>query len=435
MENEAKMMKLICAAALMALAARAADPHAPIKVGDYTPPIRVACLGDSITHGVGANAGWSWPEQLDRMLGKAWDVRNFGHSGAAVCKEEKHTIWNQKEYKNALLLHPDVVLILLGTNDSKPPNWAHKQDFLKLYRELVASFQGLSSKPRVFCCTPPYVAKRGNFGINEAGVLEQIPMIQEVAKQLDAGVIDVHGALAGKDECYKDNVHPLTPGATVIATTIYQVLTGKTWEGEIPAPVAAAQKSQPAIRVVENPGVLTYRETYALIAAEAGLPPDKLEPIREKYEETEHAHEARLVELEDQIREFDQLRMKYKHTQIEAEKPLYGEYKGKGAATRKELEKYKADANQSLVALLPVEGRAGFGAAWLARFMYDRLAPIAGTFTGEQRKKIRELCREQGAAFAAINNTPERVMATDAAFKAVYEEILNAAQQKRIEPQ
>ncbi|MCX6550453.1 MAG: GDSL-type esterase/lipase family protein, partial [Acidobacteria bacterium] len=152
----------------------------------HAAPTRVACLGDSITHGVGADTGWSWPEQLDRMLDRNWDVRNYGHSGAAVAKEEKHTIWSQKEYRDALLLHPDIVIILLGTNDTKPDNWARKNDFPKLYKELVTSFQRLSSQPRVFCGTPPYVARKGAFGINEPGVKEQIPMIAEVATNLGA---------------------------------------------------------------------------------------------------------------------------------------------------------------------------------------------------------------------------------------------------------
>ena len=198
---------------LLSAAIMAAEANAPVSVAEYKPPIRVACLGDSITHGVGAATGWAWPDQLDRMLGPAWDVRNYGHSGASIAKEEKHTIWSQKEYNDALLFHPDVVIILLGTNDSKPQNWEHKKEFPKLYKELAVSFQKLSSKPRVYCGYPPYVAKKGAFGINEAGVKEQIPMIQQVAMGCGAGVIDVHGATEDHDEVFKDNVHPSAEGA------------------------------------------------------------------------------------------------------------------------------------------------------------------------------------------------------------------------------
>ncbi|MCX7007656.1 MAG: GDSL-type esterase/lipase family protein [Kiritimatiellaeota bacterium] len=340
----------------------------------HAAPTRVACLGDSITHGVGAEAGWSWPEQLDRMLDEHWDVRNYGHSGASVAKEEKNTIWNQKEYRDALLLHPDVVLILLGTNDSKPDNWAHKAEFPKLYRELVVSFQMLSSKPRIFCGTPPYVAKKGNCGINDAGVLEQIPMIQQVAKELGAEVVDVHAATAGRDELFKDNVHPQTPGATLIAKAMYQALTGKIWTGEIPGP-SAVKKSKPRTRVVENPGELTYREVFALIASECNLPVAQLASLREKFEDTETSVAARIAELENRFEEFDQLRMKFKHTTIEADKHLYGDYKGQAAATQKELARFKNDANLALIALIPANAKAAFGAGWVYKYVSDRLAP------------------------------------------------------------
>ena len=398
------------------------------------PPTRVACLGDSITHGVGAATGWSWPEQLDRMLDANWDVRNYGHSGASVAKEEKHAIWNQKEYRDALLLHPDIVVILLGTNDTKPDNWAHKAEFPKLYKELVASFKQLSSKPRVFCGTPPYVAKKGAFGINEAGVKEQIPMIQQVATDLGAIVVDVHAATEGKDELFKDNVHPSTAGATIIAKTVYRALTGKEWEGEIPA-ASAVKKSKPVVRVVENPGELTYRELFAMIVIECELSSDKLAPLREKFDETGQEVETKIHDLENKIAEYDQLRMKYKHTTEESEKPLYGEYRAKIAATKQELAKCKNDMNLALMTLIPFEAKPAFGAGWVYKYVTDRLAPIASTVTPAQRKQIRDICRKVGPTHGNINNTPERSIEDVATYKLVYEQVLDAEQKKRVDPQ
>ena len=397
-------------------------------------PTRVACLGDSITHGVGADAGWSWPEQLDRMLDTTWDVRNYGHSGAALAKEEKHAIGIQKEYRDALLLHPDIVVILLGTNDTKPENWAKKGEFPKLYKELVDSFQKLSSKPRIFCGTPPYVAKKGAFGINETGVKEQIPMIQQIAAELGATVIDVHAATEGKDELFKDNVHPSTAGATIIAKTVYKSLTGKEWTGEIPA-ASAVKKSKPAIRFVENPGELTYLEVFALIASECELPREKFIVMREKFEETEPQVAVRIAEMEGLIEEYDQLRMKYKHTNIEADKPLYGEYKGKVAGLKKEMAKYKHDMNNALIAMIPADCKAAFGSARLRQYVVDRLAPVMGTITSEQRKKIRDICHQKGAAYASITNTPERSIEDVETYKTVYKHVLDNEQKKRVDAQ
>ena len=423
---------LLLGTLLFALHVRAADATAPVNVADYQPPIRVACLGDSITHGVGAAAGWAFPDQLDRMLGAEWDVRNFGHSGATVGREDKHAIWTQKEFKDALAFHPDVLVLLLGTNDSKPANWAKKGDFPKLYKDLVAEFQHLSSKPRVFCGTPPCVAKNGNFGINDPVVLEEIPVIEALAKELGASVVDVHAATQGRDELFKDNVHPNTEGATLIAKAVYRALTGKDWSGEIPA-FSSVKKNKPGIRIVEQPGALNYRDTFALIAAEAGLAPEKLASLRANYEDAAPVVAAKLRDFEDRIAEYEQLRMKYKHTTVAADKPLYSEYKGKVAKTRQELAAYKTEMSAALIALLPAENKAAFGAAWLRQYVNDRLAPLASTITPEQRKQIAGLCQQRGAAYGNINNTPERSIEAADAFAEIYTKVLDAGQKKRIE--
>ena len=430
-----KITRLHFLAALLAVPASlfAAGENDLIKVADYAPPIRVSCLGDSITHGVGANTGWAWPDQLDRMLGAQWDVRNFGHSGATVGRDDKHSIWSQKEYKEALLFHPDVVIILLGTNDTKPENWAKKDAFPKLYKELVVSFQQLSSKPRVWCGTPPYVAKKGAFGINEAGVLEQIPLIRKVGNEHGAGVADVHAAMEGRDELFKDNVHPNTEGATLIAKAVFKSLTGKAWEGEIPGP-QSVKKDKRGIREVENPGELSYRELFALIAAETALPSEKLAPLREKFEVTAPVVEAKIHDFEDQIQQADKLRMKYKHTNVEAEKPLYGEYRAKIAAMHKELARYKRDTEAELIALVPDEGKGPLGAARVRKYVLDRLTPVATTLTSEQRKRITAICQQAGLAYGKINNTPERSIADVETYKLVYQQVLDAEQKKRVEP-
>lgn len=433
-ESMKRVVVGLCLFALLVCGrAGAADGNAPVRVSDFTPPVRVACLGDSITKGVGAEPGWAWPEQLDRMLGADWDARNFGHSGATVGKDDKNSIWNQKVLRDALAFHPDVLVLLLGTNDSKPENWAKKDDFARAYKELVVSFQQLSSHPRVFCGSPPYVAKKGNFGINDPVVLLEIPIIEAVAKELGAGMIDVHGATAGHDELFKDNVHPNTAGASLIARAVFRAITGKEWQGEIPGP-SQVRKPKPQVREVENPGELTYRELFALIAAEAELPAAELAKLRERYEENAPVVAAKIQEMEDQIAEFDQLRMKYKHTPVEAEKPLYGEYKGKVARTKQELAAYKNARNSELAAAIPGANRAAFGAAWLRQYVNDRLAPVASTITPAQRKQITEHCQARGGAYSKINNTPERSIEAAEAFAEIYAKVLEAGQKRRIEP-
>ncbi len=84
------LLMITTAAQLMAVTAlccMAADPMAPIDPAAYKAPVRVACIGDSITEGAGAYKGKSWPEQLQGLLGKSWQVMNFGLGGRTLLKQ------------------------------------------------------------------------------------------------------------------------------------------------------------------------------------------------------------------------------------------------------------------------------------------------------------------------------------------------------------
>lgn len=206
--------------------AESVNPNAPIKLSDFHSPIKVACVGDSITQGSGASKGMSYPSQLQKLLGEKWAVENFGVSGRTLMRSGDNSYWKEAAYQKALKFNPDVVIIMLGTNDTKPQNWSHKGEFETDYRDLVKSFQALESKPRIFLCRPNPVPEPGNYGIKETGIQEQIPIVDKLAAELHTGVIDMHAAFDGKSALMPDHVHPNDEGAGVMAKTAYQVLTG-----------------------------------------------------------------------------------------------------------------------------------------------------------------------------------------------------------------
>ncbi len=214
-------------AAMLSMNALAAGPRDPVKPSDYKAPVRVACIGDSITQGSGAAKGQSYPSQLQAVLGDQWQVGNFGVSGRTLLKMGDHPYWIEKAYQEALTFEPDVVIIMLGTNDTKPQNWQFESEFVADYTELVKSFQALASKPRVYVCRPCPVPEPGNFGINETNVREEIKRLDPLAKELKLGVIDMHAALAGKPQLLPDRVHPNTEGAGEMVKAAFKVLTGK----------------------------------------------------------------------------------------------------------------------------------------------------------------------------------------------------------------
>jgi len=203
----------------------------PVDVGSFTEPVRVACVGDSITAGVGASKGNAYPAQLGRMLGPKWVVQNFGVSGATLLNHGDKPYQKQAAFKKALASQPNVVVIKLGTNDTKPQNWKFKEEFIADYKDLIGQFARLPSQPRIFICRPAFVPGEGKYGINEAGVLEEIPMLDKIAAAGPVAVIDIHAALKDHPEMLPDRVHPNNAGATVMAKQVFQALTGKEFTG------------------------------------------------------------------------------------------------------------------------------------------------------------------------------------------------------------
>ena len=190
-------------------------------------PIKVACVGDSITQGVGAQRGKSYPAQLQGLLGDGYQVGNFGVSARTLLKKGDFPYWNEKKYQDALAMEPAIVVIMLGTNDTKPQNWKFEAEFEADYRELVKSFQSLKSKPRVFVCRPVPVPGMGNYGINEENIQKEIPRVDALAKALGCGVIDMHAALVKTPEMLPDRVHPNTAGAGEMAKAAAKAILGK----------------------------------------------------------------------------------------------------------------------------------------------------------------------------------------------------------------
>lgn len=204
----------------------AAPELPPLKTRSDGPPLKVACVGDSITQGSGTTGGQNYPRQLQEILGSEWQVGNFGVSGRTLLRKGDFPYWAEGAYQKALAFKPDAVIIMLGTNDTKPQNWSHQEDFEKDYSDLVKSFQELKPTPRIYICRPVPVPDPGNFGINEAGLQQQMPMLDRVAESLKTGIIDMHAALDGKPEMLPDRVHPNNQGAGEMAKVAFTALTG-----------------------------------------------------------------------------------------------------------------------------------------------------------------------------------------------------------------
>jgi len=183
------------------------------------PATKLACVGDSITGGFGVTKGRSWPDQISKMFGSTYEVGNFGLGGTYLLAYQR-----TEYYQNAIRFIPDVVVIMLGTNDVRPLAWKNsKPNFVTDYLAMIKQLSELPSKPRIFICYPPTITEPDG---SEENILELIPLMDEVAKRTKVGIIDIHGAFKGKGELIPDKIHPNDAGQTIIATTIYKALTG-----------------------------------------------------------------------------------------------------------------------------------------------------------------------------------------------------------------
>jgi len=190
---------------------------------------KVACVGDSITYGAGIEerAENSYPVQLGRILGDRWEVRNFGVNAATLLKKGDKPYWSLPDYSAALAFNPDVVIIKLGTNDSKPQNWKYKDEYVSDYVELIRSFQELESSPNVWICYP-VPAYPGRWGITDTVMKDEvIPLIDEVSRQTRAEIINLYAALSDKAELFPDSVHPNAAGAKIMAEVIAEKIKGR----------------------------------------------------------------------------------------------------------------------------------------------------------------------------------------------------------------
>jgi acyl-CoA thioesterase-1 len=215
----------LCRCLLLGLLLLLAPAPAAWAQGEKT---RIACVGDSITFGacVQDREKNCYPAVLGGLLGDKYDVRNFGVNGATLLKKGDLPWWNQGAFNDATAFNPQIVLIKLGSNDTKPQNWKHKGDFEADYKALIGHFRSLPAKPAVWVLLPVPVLKE-NFGINRKSSDEEQPILRKLAADEGCPIIDLHAAVTAKDLFDADGIHPNAAGAKKMADVIYAALAAK----------------------------------------------------------------------------------------------------------------------------------------------------------------------------------------------------------------
>ena len=213
-----------------------------------TDAVRVACIGNSITdgHGIDMATAYGYPAMLQKKLGADYWVKNFGVSARTMLNKGDYPYMNEQAWRDALAFQPDIVVIKLGTNDSKPENWQYNAEFRQDLEQMIftlrpdlAQYANMPAKkvkkalakakapakPRILLCTP-IPAFKSTWNINDSVIVNGIiPIQQEVAAKYGLEVIDLHTLYANDgDKMLFDGIHPDDKGAARMADIIAEAL-------------------------------------------------------------------------------------------------------------------------------------------------------------------------------------------------------------------
>ena len=206
----------------------------------YSHATNVACVGNSITEGYGIWGDKKYPDHLQEMLGDSYSVTNFGVSsmtfaGATIkAGDNSASYWKTEKFKAALNSSPDIVVIELGTNDSKffmanddtqgiynyNYGQCEKSQLYTDYEALIDTFAHLPTNPEIFATLQPY-SNNLEWAIMDSAIVNQInPIIKETAIKKGVNIIDLHTLFKTPEWFLSDSVHPNATGAQELAKIV-----------------------------------------------------------------------------------------------------------------------------------------------------------------------------------------------------------------------
>ena len=193
--------------------------------------VRVACVGDSITYGYGVEH-WSknnYPAVLQSLLGNGYCVNNYGFSGGTASDRGDSPYRRERVYRDSLAFRPDIVILMLGTNDSKPQNWRGAEVYANDLKKIIAAYCALPSHPEICLMAPPPVWDTDGCGvgydIDERVLKEELyPVVQELANSENVWYIDLYHEMQEQKTLFWDGVHPNADGAKRIAEAVCQTI-------------------------------------------------------------------------------------------------------------------------------------------------------------------------------------------------------------------
>lgn len=196
-----------------------------------TAPIKVACVGNSITYGatIDHREQNCYPAQLQTMLGPKYVVGNFGRNGTTLLEKGHSPYFKSDVCAEALAMAPDAVVIHLGINDTDPGDYArYREDFVGDYVRLIERFRKVNPDVKIYIARLTPIPHRHHRFV--AGVLDWYNKIQkDIVKVADSAkvyLIDFNEPLYRRPDLLPDALHPNAEGAQLLAKTVACAITG-----------------------------------------------------------------------------------------------------------------------------------------------------------------------------------------------------------------
>lgn len=194
----------------------------------------LACLGDSLTYGhMWQNQ--AYPVYLSNLVNDKYEVGNFSYNGLSITgyggsfdnPDERYI--KRNEYKQSLEFAPDIIAIMLGTNDAT--GWTNAQDiFEDEYRVLLDSYLELFPDVRVIMMVSPPCISPNQFSIPNDIIKENVnPIQRDLADDYGFEVLDLREEFEEVEDYESkylrpnDGVHFTVEGAEYVASRVWDI--------------------------------------------------------------------------------------------------------------------------------------------------------------------------------------------------------------------
>ena len=190
--------------------------------------IRISCAGDSNTDGWPGRLNYTpYTYYLQFLLGKSYEVMNFGKFNTTVTFSMDDPYVMNKEFNDLIVSEPDIVTMEFGGNDSKDYNWTdHGKYFKRDYISLIDRIKSLKSNPVVILCKPARVYPDNPYEVllDEVLSTEIVPIISEIALEKNLQLLDLYTLLDNKSFYDEDHVHLNNRGHEAVAEIMFEAI-------------------------------------------------------------------------------------------------------------------------------------------------------------------------------------------------------------------